>query len=63
MKEEEAITVVEEGGLVVYTELGTDIIKMIRTEAEIICPSCGTTMALNGRCKTCVECGWSSCDI
>lgn len=60
MKEE---VVVEEGGLVVYADIDTDIIKIVKTEAEIICPNCGTTMILNGRCKTCVECGWSSCDI
>ena len=57
------MTVVEEGGLVVYADMETSIIKLYKADAEVICPNCGKTMALNGRCKTCAECGWSSCDV
>ena len=36
--------------------------------AEILfrefCPVCSQeTLLLSGRCKTCTECGWSSCDL
>jgi hypothetical protein len=63
VEEKEFVTVAEEGGLVVYADMDTNIIKLYMAEAEIICPNCNMTMALNGRCKTCTECGWSSCDI
>jgi predicted RNA-binding Zn-ribbon protein involved in translation (DUF1610 family) len=63
VEEKEVVTVVEEGGLVVYADIETNIIKLFETKAEIICPNCGETMALNGRCKTCNNCGWSSCDL
>lgn len=27
------------------------------------CPVCDELLLINGRCRTCPECGWSSCDI
>jgi tRNA(Ile2) C34 agmatinyltransferase TiaS len=32
------------------------------TEIEV-CPICGEELIRNGRCKTCYDCGWSSCDL
>ncbi len=60
---EEVIKVVEEGGLVAYASIDTEIIKTYKVNAEIHCPICDYIMELNGRCKTCINCGWSSCDI
>jgi predicted RNA-binding Zn-ribbon protein involved in translation (DUF1610 family) len=28
-----------------------------------VCPICGEELIRNGRCKTCYDCGWSSCDL
>lgn len=27
------------------------------------CPVCGEELVVNGRCRTCYACGWSSCDL
>ena len=27
------------------------------------CPECGEEITRNGRCRTCYNCGWSSCDL
>lgn len=63
MEEREVVKVVEEGGLVAYASIDTEIIKAYKVNAEIRCPVCGFIMELNGRCKTCTKCGWSSCDV
>lgn len=33
------------------------------SEQKEVCPECGEEITRNGRCKTCHNCGWSSCDI
>lgn len=37
-----------------------DLYPLIENEQ---CPVCKSKVFLNGRCKTCFECGWSSCEI
>ena len=59
----EKLTMVEEGGLVVYADLDTAKIKLFEASKKIYCPNCGAILEMNGRCKTCMKCGWSSCDI
>lgn len=27
------------------------------------CPECDASLVVVGRCKTCYNCGWSSCDL
>jgi len=61
--EKEEVIIVEEGGLIVYTDMNTDVIKLAEAKREAYCPNCGTIMELSGRCKICAECGWSSCDL
>jgi hypothetical protein len=34
----------------------------VSLETEV-CPICGEDLIINGRCKTCYSCGWSSCDL
>ncbi len=34
------------------------------TENEVICPTCESKdVMIEGRCYTCLNCGWSKCDI
>lgn len=28
-----------------------------------LCPECGAELVYNGRCTTCMECGWSACEV
>lgn len=28
-----------------------------------LCPECDDFLIISGRCKTCHNCGWSSCDL
>ena len=55
---------IEEGGVVIDVNLdGTETVLRKR-ETRPVCPSCYTAALFrNGRCITCVECGWSSCDL
>jgi predicted RNA-binding Zn-ribbon protein involved in translation (DUF1610 family) len=57
-------TNIEEGGLVAFASLDTTKIS-VRQEQEIyLCPSCGEySVTMNGKCRTCQSCGWSSCDL
>lgn len=43
-------------------QLTTDIQVPAEITAES-CPECGTEIVRNGRCKTCLSCGWCSCDL
>lgn len=53
---------VEEGGLVAYASLDVDKIRFELTdEVWDPCPECGKEVIVNGRCKTCPNCGWSTC--
>jgi hypothetical protein len=54
---------VEEGGIATMVDMQSDIVEMILMNPKLQCPECGEIVILNGRCKTCPECGWSSCDI
>lgn len=56
-------TLVEEGGITTVVELENDVLELILSNPKLQCPECGTIVDLNGRCKTCPSCGWSSCDI
>lgn len=56
-------SMVEEGGLTAYVDLEKEITKIILKNPKIACPDCNTVMSINGRCKTCQKCGWSSCDV
>lgn len=39
--------------------------KVKKSRVKIGCPVCGETENLvpNGRCVTCLNCGWSKCNI
>jgi predicted RNA-binding Zn-ribbon protein involved in translation (DUF1610 family) len=60
----ESTKAIEEGGLVAYASLDTTRIS-IKQEQEIYrCPTCGEySVTMNGKCRTCQKCGWSSCDL
>ena len=40
-----------------FVQIADELMK----ELEELCPLCGSTIEQTGRCKTCPECGWSSC--
>ena len=52
----------EEGGISAYVNLEDETIKLIQNNPKIFCPECKKILTLNGRCKTCPKCGWSSCE-
>ena len=55
---------VDEGGLVAYASIDSAFMKLeIKKEKWNPCPDCGEEMIINGRCKTCPSCGWSSCSL
>jgi rRNA maturation endonuclease Nob1 len=60
--EKRDFSLVEEGGIQTFIELENDIVKLILSNPKLACPSCGKVVTLNGKCKTCPDCGWSSCD-
>ena len=50
----------EEAGIVLHLH-DDNTTEILFTE---YCPECNKeSLLLSGRCKTCVECGWSSCDL
>ena len=61
MKEAD-FAVVEEGGITAYVNLEEQTIKLIQNNPKIFCPNCKKILILNGRCRSCPECGWSSCE-
>jgi len=61
--EKRDFSLVEEGGIQTFIELENDIVKLILSNPKLACPNCGEVVTLNGRCKTCPKCAWSSCDI
>jgi len=50
-----------------YADLGTDTepekLTPYRIESTDTCPICGEQFHRNGKCCTCFECGWSSCEL
>ena len=63
MMEKAKTVLVEEGGITVYADIETNVLKLIKQNPMITCPDCRTIMSMNGKCSTCPECGWSSCSI
>ena len=61
--EKQEISLIEEGGIQAVVELETNVLKLILSNPKLGCPECGEVVTLNGKCKTCPMCGWSSCDI
>ena len=35
--------------------------KKVRSDKEGLCPDCGETLRIDGRCWYCAYCGWSTC--
>ena len=35
----------------------------IQVNQENECPNCSEELYISGKCKTCYNCGWSSCDL
>ena len=60
--EKRDFSLVEEGGIQTFIELENDIVKLLLRNPKLACPNCGEVVTLNGKCKTCSDCGWSSCD-
>jgi len=56
-------SVVDEGGIKTIVDLESDVLELIFSNPKLQCPQCGDVVTLNGRCKTCPSCGWSSCDL
>lgn len=56
-------TMVEEGGIEAVVELENDVVQLILSNPKLQCPTCGAIVSMNGRCKTCPSCGWSTCDM
>lgn len=61
--EDTTFSIVEEGGIVAAVSLNSDVIVLADIDPVLVCPSCGSKVFMNGKCKTCFACGWSSCDI
>lgn len=61
--EKEEYSLVEEGGITAVVELENDVIELILSNPKLQCPDCGIVVGINGRCKTCPSCGWSTCDV
>lgn len=55
--------VIEEGGIIVEVDISDKGLTIKTNEATFGCPNCGSIIILNGKCKTCPDCGWSTCDI
>jgi DNA-directed RNA polymerase subunit RPC12/RpoP len=55
--------VAEEGGIATIVDLDSNVITLMDIDPVLICPNCGNRVFMNGKCKTCFSCGWSSCDI
>jgi len=61
MKNEEIIPL-EEGGIVALVDIDSPKVEL--KAVAPVCPACATPALLRyGRCITCIECGWSSCEI
>lgn len=54
---------IEEGGINIYTDIESNFTDIIIKNPELACPNCGAIVFMNGHCKTCPKCGWSTCDI
>lgn len=53
---------VEEPGIIIRTT--SESYGYFEMKYIDVCPTCkGNSVARNGRCKTCLSCGWSSCEI
>ena len=61
--EKQNFSLVEEGGIKAFVELESDVVKLILSNPKLICPNCDEIVTMNGKCKTCQVCGWSSCDV
>ncbi len=61
--EKAEFAMVEEGGISAIVELENDVVELILSNPKLQCPSCGEIVSMNGRCKTCSSCGWSTCDM